>query len=73
MSIIYGKEGRIATITINRPEARNAVDLDTGQELIEAWIDFRDDPEVWVAILTGAGDKAFSSGAATMSVSSTGP
>lgn len=63
MSIIYEKKGRIATITINRPEVRNAIDLDTGQELIKAWTDFRDDPQLWVAILTGAGDKAFSSGA----------
>lgn len=41
----------------------NAIDLETNQELGEAWSDFRDDPEMWVAILTGAGDKAFSSGA----------
>jgi enoyl-CoA hydratase/carnithine racemase len=68
MSIIYEKKGRIATITINRPEVRNAIDLETGQELIEAWTDFRDDPDVWAAILTGAGDKAFSSGADLSSV-----
>lgn len=63
MSIIYEKKGRIATITINRPEKRNAIDRGTGQELTEAWTDFRDDPGVWVAILTGAGNKAFCSGA----------
>jgi E-phenylitaconyl-CoA hydratase len=68
MSIIYEKKGRIATITINRPEVRNTIDKYTGQKLIEAWTDFRDDPEVWVAILTGAGDNAFSSGADLSSV-----
>lgn len=63
MSIIYDKKGRIAIITINRPEAMNAIDPETSEELGKAWIDFRDDPNLWVAILTGAGDKAFSAGA----------
>ena len=55
MPIRYEKSGRIATITINRPEALNAIDPATNAELVEAWTDFRDDPEVWVGILTGAG------------------
>ena len=63
MSIAYEKKGHVATITINRPKALNAVDMETGKELIEAWTDFRDDSDLWVAILTGAGEKAFSSGA----------
>src|SRR5258708_10362534 len=63
MGILYEKRGRVATITINRPEARNAIDLDTSRELAQAWQDFRDDDEVWIGVLTGAGDKAFSAGA----------
>ena len=63
MGILYEKKEKIAFITINRPEAMNAIDWETHQELCNAWLDFRDDPNLWVAILTGAGNKAFSSGA----------
>ena len=63
MGVLYEKKGKIAFITINRPEALNAVDVRTNEELREAWRDFRDDTGVWVAILTGAGPKAFSTGA----------
>ena len=48
----YSSEGRVATITLNRPEARNAVNGDVAQGL-EAAIDrMEDDPDVWVGILT---------------------
>src|ERR1700680_4383363 len=63
MAILYEKRGRVAYITINRPEARNAVDPETMQELSDAWIDFRDDDDLWIGVLTGAGDKSFSAGA----------
>lgn len=63
MPILYEQQDRVVTITINRPEAMNAIDPETHFELIDAWIRFRDDPEAWVAILTGAGDRAFSAGA----------
>jgi E-phenylitaconyl-CoA hydratase len=59
----YQKEGKIAIITINRPEAMNALGMEVSKGLNEAYIDFRDDPNLWVAILTGAGDRAFSAGA----------
>jgi len=59
---IYEKRGRIAYITLNRPEVMNALHLEAHLELKEIWEDFRDDPEVWVAILTGAGERAFSAG-----------
>ena len=59
----YQKEGKIAIITINRPEAMNALGMEVRKGLNEAFIDFRNDPNVWVAILTGAGDRAFSAGA----------
>lgn len=63
MALIYEKKDHIALITINRPEAMNALDPETMDELGNAWFDVRDDPEVWVAIITGAGDKAFCVGA----------
>ena len=63
MALLYQKEDRIVTITFNRPEAFNSFDPETVTEFSEAMIKFRDDPEVWVAIITGAGDKAFSGGA----------
>jgi enoyl-CoA hydratase/carnithine racemase len=62
--VLYEKgDDRIARVTINRPEARNAIDPETHQLLCEAWADFRDDDRVDVAILTGAGDDAFCAGA----------
>ena len=62
MAVDYVKEGRIAIMTINRPEARNALNSDAHRELAEAMIDFRDNSELWVAIITGAGDISFSAG-----------
>jgi len=63
MALIYEKKGKIAYITINRPEVMNAMDPETYHELSQAWIDVRDDPDVWCAIITGAGNKSFSAGA----------
>lgn len=63
MDVIYEKKGKIAIMTINRPEARNALGGDVGRLLNEAMVDFRDDPNLWVAIITGTGDRAFSAGA----------
>jgi enoyl-CoA hydratase len=48
-------DGGITTITINRPERRNALDLEHFGALADAWIDFRDDPAQRVAIVTGTG------------------
>ena len=61
-TILYEKRDRIAIITINRPERMNAINPQTSFDLYTAWCDFRDDPDLWVAILTGAGEKAFSAG-----------
>lgn len=63
MTIRYEKQGHIATITLNRPESMNAADSRMRAELISAWLDFRDDPNMWVAIVTGAGERAFCTGA----------
>jgi enoyl-CoA hydratase len=54
MTVEYEKQGNVGIITINRPDARNAVNTDVAQG-IEAAIDqIEDDPEVWVGVLTGA-------------------
>ncbi len=60
--LLYEKRDRIAYLTINRPEARNAIDPDVHRAMIDAWADFAEDDAVDVAILTGAGD-AFCAGA----------
>ncbi len=56
MAIHYRKDGHVVTITIDRPEARNALDLEHFGELALAWVRFRDDDDAYVAILTGVGD-----------------
>lgn len=61
--IHYEKRERIAWVTINRPEVRNALHPPAHAELHDMWSDFIADPDLWVAILTGAGDRAFCAGA----------
>ena len=56
---IYEKRGRIAYVTMNRPEALNATHRQLNEEMEAIWDDYSRDPEVWVAILAGAGDQAF--------------
>jgi enoyl-CoA hydratase/carnithine racemase len=60
--VLYEKRGEIAYITLNRPEAKNAIDFDMHDRLGTIWDDFRDDKDIRVAILTGTGD-AFTAGA----------
>ena len=62
-AIVYEKKGEIAYVTLNRPEVHNALDSEVVVRLAEAWQDFAGDDSLRVAIITGAGDKAFSSGA----------
>ena len=56
MAIHYEKDGHIVTITIDRPEQRNSLDLEHFGQLADAWVRFRDDDQAYVAILTGVGD-----------------
>ena len=56
------KEGRLTIVTIERPDVMNALHPPGNFELAEAFDDFASDPEQWVAIITGAGDRAFSAG-----------
>ena len=58
----YEKKGKIGVVTINRPERMNALHPPANFELHEIWNDFERDPDVWVGVLTGAGEKAFSAG-----------
>src|SRR5918994_6178993 len=62
-NVLYEKHDRIAHVTINRPDARNAVSPGVHREMIAVWRDFSADESVDVAILTGAGDEAFCAGA----------
>ncbi len=63
MALLFEVRDKVAYLTINRPEAMNAMDPQTYQELSQAWVEVRDNPDIWVAIITGAGDKAFTAGA----------
>ena len=56
MAIRYERVAdHVVTITIDRPEVRNALDLPHFQALADAWRRFRDDADAWVAVLTGVG------------------
>ncbi len=60
--VLYEKKERVAYINLNRPERLNAIDRKTTEELSKIWADFRDDDNLWVAILSGKG-KSFCAGA----------
>ncbi|MGN6675008.1 MAG: 1,4-dihydroxy-2-naphthoyl-CoA synthase [Thermomicrobiales bacterium] len=60
--IIYEKADGIARVTINRPQVRNAFRPKTVNEMIDAFVDAREDQQIGVVLLTGAGDLAFCSG-----------
>jgi crotonobetainyl-CoA hydratase len=55
-------EGRLRIVTLNRPEVMNALHTDANEELEAVWDDFAANPDLWVGIVTGAGDRAFSAG-----------
>jgi enoyl-CoA hydratase len=61
-TMLYEKRERIAIVTINRPEAMNAFTPDMLQAMDAAFADFNKDPDLWVAILTAAGEKSFCTG-----------
>ena len=54
---------RVATVTLDRPERLNALSSGLQRDLVAAFDGFVDDPDVWVVVLTGAGEKAFCAGA----------
>jgi len=63
MSVDFTVSDGVALITLNRPERMNAMDADAYRALSAAWIRVRDDAEIRAAVITGAGDRAFSTGA----------
>jgi enoyl-CoA hydratase/carnithine racemase len=63
VTIDYTKEGGIAIFTINRPETLNSMNVQAMREFHDAMVAFRDDSELYVGIVTGAGDRAFCAGA----------
>ena len=61
-TVLVEKRGRVAYITLNRPACLNAMDLAMHEQLRAVWDDFERDPQIWVGVLTGAGERAFSVG-----------
>ncbi|MFB9262675.1 enoyl-CoA hydratase/isomerase family protein [Bradyrhizobium erythrophlei] len=62
MSIDFERKGAVALVTINRPDAMNALDVEHDRALAEVWREFEADATLLVAVLTGAGGRAFCSG-----------
>ncbi len=62
-NILLEKEGRVATVTVNRPDKMNALNHQTLSELGHAFDDVKDDDAIGALIITGAGEKAFIAGA----------
>jgi enoyl-CoA hydratase/carnithine racemase len=60
--VLYEKRDAVAYVTLNRPEVKNAIDIEAHELLCDIWTDFRDDPQLRVAVITGTGD-AFTAGA----------
>ena len=58
----FEKRGRVAWVTLNRPEVMNALHPPCHDRLEAIWDEFAADPDLWVAVLTGTGDRAFSAG-----------
>jgi E-phenylitaconyl-CoA hydratase len=63
MTVHFTVTDHVAEIKLDRPEVRNAIDMETGQALTDCYVEVKNNPDIWVAIVTGAGDKAFSGGA----------
>ena len=70
-TVLFDVTNRVATITLNRPARKNAMNQQLKDELRSCWQRVKADPEIWVAIVTGAGD-AFSSGADVESLATGG-
>lgn len=62
MPVDFNKEGHVAYITLNRPEAMNSLDPESLAQIKEIWTEVKNDYDIRVSVLTGAGEKAFSTG-----------
>ena len=60
--ITVKEHGNVLEVTMNRPEVYNAVHIDMHNEMADCWDKFAANDDLWVAVLTGAGDKAFCAG-----------
>jgi enoyl-CoA hydratase/carnithine racemase len=60
--ILRERRGHVEILTINRPDARNAINGAVSKGLADAFDELAQDPDAWVVVLTGSGDKAFSAG-----------
>lgn len=58
MPLDLAVKDRIAVLTIDRPEVMNAMDPETHRGHSEAWIEVRENPEIWAAVITGANNAA---------------
>src|ERR1700728_2932648 len=60
--VLRERQGHVEVLTINRPEARNAINGAVSQAMAGYMDELAEDPECWVVVITGSGDKAFSAG-----------
>jgi enoyl-CoA hydratase/carnithine racemase len=73
MSVVLEKRANgVAIVTLNRPQVLNALDVSAKERLAAVWQEITDDPAVHVAVLTGAGDKAFCAGSDIKEINRTG-
>src|SRR5215472_16293776 len=68
MAVQFERDGRIATITLDRPEKLNAMDREMYHEVSRRLVEIDRDSSIWVGIVTGAGDRAFTAGADLVTV-----
>ena len=61
--IEYTRNGHVALVRLNRPKALNAINPGMDQRLLECWTEINADPDIWVAVLSAEGEKAFCAGA----------
>jgi enoyl-CoA hydratase/carnithine racemase len=61
-AVLYETRGHVATVTINRPERMNAFNEDVHRRFPEIWEQIKSDGDIWVVIVTGAGERAFTTG-----------
>jgi enoyl-CoA hydratase/carnithine racemase len=61
--IEFSRDGHVAHVRLNRPKALNAVTREMDEALFDAWAEINGDPDIWVAILSAEGDRAFCAGA----------
>ena len=73
MSVLLEKRSNgVAVVTLNRPQVLNALDVPAKERLGAIWREIAEDPQVRVAVLTGAGEKAFCAGSDIKEINRTG-